>query len=76
MSLILGAGFSGTAIAKAFLPLAQSVTGTTRSQDKARRRLRERGIDALVYDGVDISPELAVGDGANDPPGPVHRAGP
>ena len=32
--LILGAGFSGSAIAKAFLPLAQSVTGTTRSEDK------------------------------------------
>lgn len=56
--LILGAGFSGSAIAKAFLSLAQSVTGTTRSQDKLDG-LRERGIDALVYDGVSISPELA-----------------
>ncbi|MEK1924722.1 MAG: SDR family oxidoreductase [Rhizobium giardinii] len=56
--LILGAGFSGSAIAKAFLPLAQSVTGTTRSQDKLEG-LRALGVDALVYDGATISPELA-----------------
>lgn len=56
--LILGAGFSGSAIAKAFLPLAQSVTGTTRSEDKIGD-LRALGIDALVYDGANISPELA-----------------
>lgn len=56
--LILGAGFSGSAIAKAFLPLAQSVTGTTRAEDKIAG-LRELGIEALVYDGADISPELA-----------------
>lgn len=56
--LILGAGFSGSAIAKAFLPLAQSVTGTTRSEDKLAA-LSAQGIDALVYDGVTISPELA-----------------
>jgi nucleoside-diphosphate-sugar epimerase len=57
--LILGAGFSGSAIATAFLPLAQSVAGTTRSEDKLAG-LRTLGIDALVYDGVTISPELAV----------------
>ncbi len=56
--LILGAGFSGSAIARAFLPLAQSVTGTTRSEDKLAA-LSAQGIDALVYDGVTISPELA-----------------
>jgi nucleoside-diphosphate-sugar epimerase len=56
--LVLGAGFSGSAIAKAFLPLAQSVTGTTRSEDKLAS-LRALGIDALVYDGTTISPELA-----------------
>lgn len=56
--LVLGAGFSGSAIAKAFLPLAQSVTGTTRSEDKLAG-LRNLGLDALVYDGVTISPELA-----------------
>ena len=56
--LILGAGFSGSAIAKAFLPLAQSVTGTTRSDDKLDG-LRALGIDALIYDGATISPELA-----------------
>lgn len=56
--LVLGAGFSGSAIAKAFLPLAVSVTGTTRSQDKLAG-LHALGIDALVYDGTTISPELA-----------------
>lgn len=56
--LVLGAGFSGSAIAKAFLPLAQSVTGTTRSEDKLAG-LRALGLNALVYDGVTISPELA-----------------
>ncbi|WP_455273215.1 SDR family oxidoreductase [Rhizobium herbae] len=56
--LILGAGFSGSAIAKAFLPLAQSVTGTTRSEDKLAG-LSALGIDALVYDGTTISPDLA-----------------
>ncbi len=56
--LVLGAGFSGSAIAEAFLPLAQSVTGTTRSEDKIAG-LRRLGIDALVYDGASISPELA-----------------
>jgi nucleoside-diphosphate-sugar epimerase len=56
--LVLGAGFSGSAIAKAFLPLAQSVTGTTRSEDKLDG-LRALGIDALVYDGAVISAELA-----------------
>ncbi|WP_428427136.1 SDR family oxidoreductase [Pararhizobium sp.] len=56
--LVLGAGFSGSAIAKAFLPLAQSVTGTTRSEDKLAG-LRTFGIDALIYDGSVISPELA-----------------
>ena len=56
--LVLGAGFSGSAIAKAFLPAAQSVTGTTRSEEKASG-LRTLGIDALVYDGAVISSELA-----------------
>ena len=56
--LVLGAGFSGSASAKAFLPLAQSVTGTTRSEDKLDG-LRALGIDALVYDGAVISAELA-----------------
>lgn len=56
--LVLGAGFSGKAIAKAFLPLAPSVTGTTRSSEKLAA-IEDAGIHALVYDGVTISPELA-----------------
>ncbi len=56
--LILGAGYSGKAIGKAFLPMAETVTGTTRSQDKAKA-LRDSGLDAEIYDGNGISPELA-----------------
>ncbi|OAP41333.1 NAD(P)-dependent oxidoreductase [Sinorhizobium glycinis] len=56
--LILGAGYSGTAIAKALAPDAQSVTGTTRSPDKLAA-LRAAGIEPLLFDGDEISPELA-----------------
>lgn len=56
--LILGAGFSGKAIAQAFLPLAHSVTGTTRTTEKLGT-LQSLGLDALVYDGATMSPALA-----------------
>ncbi|MCA1490292.1 SDR family oxidoreductase [Sinorhizobium alkalisoli] len=56
--LILGAGYSGTAIAKAIAPEAQSVTGTTRSPDKLQP-LRADGIDPLLFDGNAISAALA-----------------
>ncbi|WP_034853651.1 SDR family oxidoreductase [Sinorhizobium sojae] len=56
--LILGAGYSGTAIAKAFAPRAQSVTGTTRSPDKLQP-LKGSGIDPLLFDGNEIRAELA-----------------
>ncbi|WP_275787892.1 SDR family oxidoreductase [Pararhizobium gei] len=56
--LILGAGFSGSAIGRAFLPKARSVTGTTRSQDKLGV-LQAMGMDGLLYDGAVVSPELA-----------------
>ncbi|OHV73124.1 SDR family oxidoreductase [Ensifer sp. LCM 4579] len=56
--LILGAGYSGTAIAKAFAPEAQSVTGTTRSPDKLQP-LQAAGIDPLLFDGNEISAALA-----------------
>lgn len=56
--LILGAGFSGQAIGRAFRPLARSVTGTTRSREKFPV-LQAMEMDALVYDGVTISPDLA-----------------
>lgn len=55
--LILGAGYSGTAIAKALHPAAQSVTGTTRSQEKLAT-LKVAGIEPLLFDGNAISPEL------------------
>ncbi|WP_018235134.1 SDR family oxidoreductase [Ensifer sp. BR816] len=56
--LILGAGYSGTAIAKALAPAAQSVTGTTRSPDKLAG-LDAAGIKPLLFDGATISAELA-----------------
>lgn len=56
--LILGAGYSGTAIAKALAPAAQSVTGTTRSPEKLAD-LKAAGIEPLLFDGNEISPELA-----------------
>ena len=56
--LILGAGYSGTAIAKALAPAAQSVSGTTRAPEKLAR-LKAAGIDPLLFDGDAISPELA-----------------
>ena len=56
--LILGAGYSGTTIAKALAPSAQSVTGTTRSPEKLTE-LEAAGITPLLFDGTQISPELA-----------------
>ncbi|MDQ0318660.1 nucleoside-diphosphate-sugar epimerase [Pararhizobium capsulatum DSM 1112] len=56
--LILGAGYSGKAIAKELFSQAASVTGTTRSAEKLVE-LAGLGIDALLYDGQDISAELA-----------------
>lgn len=56
--LVLGAGYSGTAIAKALAPSAQSVTGTTRSPGKLAA-LSAAGITPLLFDGNAISAELA-----------------
>jgi nucleoside-diphosphate-sugar epimerase len=55
--LILGAGYSGTAIASALSPLATSVTGTTRSAEKLPR-LQAAGIRPILFDGAKISDEL------------------
>lgn len=56
--LILGAGYSGKAIAQALLPVAASITGTTRSPDKISS-LQALGMAATVYDGSLITPDLA-----------------
>lgn len=56
--LILGAGYSGKAIAKELLPQASRITGTTRSPEKLDA-LKGLGIEAQLYDGQTISPELA-----------------
>jgi nucleoside-diphosphate-sugar epimerase len=56
--LVLGAGFSGRAIAREFKAAGFEVAGTTRSVDKATA-LAALGIQAFVYDGETISEALA-----------------
>jgi nucleoside-diphosphate-sugar epimerase len=55
--VIFGCGYSGTAIAKAFLADGFRVSGTTRSDDKAEA-LRAQGIDAFVFDGEHLDDRL------------------
>lgn len=56
--LILGAGFSGTAIGAAFRAAGFSVSGTTRGEDRMPT-LAALGIEPILYDGHDVSPALA-----------------
>ena len=56
--LILGAGFSGKAIGEVFRDGGFSVSGTTRSAEKADA-LRALGIEPILYDGGAISGDLA-----------------
>ena len=56
--LILGAGFSGKAIGQAFKAAGFSVSGTTRSAEKAEG-LRTLGIAPILYDGGPIPEALA-----------------
>ncbi len=56
--LILGAGFSGRAIGETFRQAGFSVTGTTRSAEKAQS-LRALGIEPVLYDGGAVSDALA-----------------
>ena len=56
--LILGAGFSGKAIGEVFKAAGFSVSGTTRSTEKAEG-LRALGINPVVFDGSTISASLA-----------------
>ena len=56
--LILGAGFSGKAIGDAFRQSGFSVSGTTRSAEKAEN-LRALGIEPILYDGGAIPETLA-----------------
>ena len=56
--LILGAGFSGKAIGETFRNAGFTVSGTTRSAEKAEA-LRALGIEPLLYDGGVISEGLA-----------------
>nr|WP_298106060.1 SDR family oxidoreductase [uncultured Shinella sp.] len=57
--LILGAGFSGKAIGEVFKTGGFTVSGTTRSVEKAES-LRALGIAPIVFDGSTISADLAV----------------
>ncbi len=56
--LVLGAGFSGMAIARALSGSANSVAGTTRSAEKAAK-LEKAGIRPIVFDGNVVSDDLA-----------------
>ena len=56
--LILGAGFSGKAIGDVFREAGFTVSGTTRSAEKAEA-LRALGIEPIVYDGETPSQALA-----------------
>lgn len=55
--LILGAGFSGRAIGETFKAAGFSVSGTTRSADKAKS-LSGLGIEPILYDGGEIPQPL------------------
>ena len=56
--LILGAGYSGMAIARTMAPTATSVVGTTRTEEKATK-LEKAGIRPILFDGETVSGELA-----------------
>ena len=55
--LILGAGFSGKAIGDVFRQAGFSVSGTTRSTEKAES-LRKIGIEPILYEGGAIVREI------------------
>jgi nucleoside-diphosphate-sugar epimerase len=56
--MIFGCGYSGHAIAEAFMPEAGRVSGTARSPHKVLE-LAGKDIKAFVFDGSPFSPELA-----------------
>ena len=55
--LSFGHGYSAQALARLLLPRGWTVTGTTRSADKAAA-LAETGIEPLVWPGTDLTPAL------------------
>ncbi len=55
--MIFGAGYSGKAIAKAFLQAGFTATGTTRSAEK-QTGLSKAGISPLLYDGQTLTDAL------------------
>jgi len=57
-ALILGAGYSGQAIARELIEEVEFVAGTTRSTEKAAA-FAAIGIEPLLYAGEGFSPELA-----------------
>ncbi|RDJ15782.1 SDR family oxidoreductase [Rhizobium grahamii] len=57
--MIFGCGFSGKAIAEAFIADGARVTGTTRTDEKAAA-LRGLGINAFLFDGETLGNDLSV----------------
>lgn len=56
--LILGAGYSGKAIARECRTAFETIQGTTRSAEKFAE-LTRAGVEPLVFDGSGLSPELS-----------------
>ncbi|MFQ6551011.1 SDR family oxidoreductase [Aestuariibius insulae] len=55
--LSFGHGYSAQALDELLLPQGWRVIGTTRSEDSAAR-LRERGVEPLIWPGEDVRPAL------------------
>ena len=53
-----GHGYSAQALARRLLPLGWRISGTTRSEETAKR-LRAEGITPLLWGGPDVAPALA-----------------
>lgn len=56
--LSIGHGYSSAALARRLLPKGWRVIGTTRSGERAGQ-LRAHGVDARVWPGADLRPEIA-----------------
>ncbi|HEX5934190.1 MAG TPA: SDR family oxidoreductase [Pseudorhizobium sp.] len=56
--MIFGCGYSGTAIARAFIGSGATVAGTTRTAEKATA-LAAEGIQSFVFDGDHVDEKLA-----------------
>ncbi len=61
--LCLGYGYTSAALARRLAPAGWRTAGTTRSPEKARR-LKQQGVEAVVWDGGGLDPRLSDDAGA------------